>query len=465
MRASADKALLLSFVVLTDDVDDGERTLAAARELGDPALVVRALTACGGLAMHDTEVARLYFAEAADLARDLGESWWLGQILALETMSALIGGEPVAAQVVAEEGLRIADGIGDGFVSRQCRYALGWAQILCGDVTGGVARLRAVIEECTAAHDVTFSVGISATRAHALAYLADTGAARTAAEALRRSASELMESFEGLDYSAFGVVHLAAGDASAAWEAYEGARERTAMHPQTASIYNWAALAPLACGDLAAARRWADDVVSATKGWSLAAALTSRSRVEIAQGELDAADRDAYDALELVVRLGGDLVVPFALDCLADVAAKSDNHLPAARLFAAADAARKHMSLVRFKVLDDGDESTIAAVRDALGENDFDSAWAEGAALSIEEATAYALRGRGERKRATTGWGSLTRAELEVVKLVSEGMGNKEVAARLFVSPRTVQAHLTHVYTKLGLTSRVQLAQEAARHA
>ena len=72
--------------------------------------------------------------------------------------------------------------------------------------------------------------------------------------------------------------------------------------------------------------------------------------------------------------------------------------------------------------------------------------------------------GRGERKRATSGWGSLTRAELDVVKLVSEGLGNKDVAARLFISPRTVQAHLTHVYTKLGLTSRVQLAQEAAKH-
>ena len=141
---------------------------------------------------------------------------------------------------------------------------------------------------------------------------------------------------------------------------------------------------------------------------------------------------------------------------------KVGNHLLAARLFGAADAARKHMGFVRFKVLDEGDDATIAALRDALGTNDFEAAWAEGAALSIQEAIAYAQRGRGERKRASSGWASLTRAELDVVKLVSEGLGNKEVAARLFVSPRTVQAHLTHVYTKLGLTSRVQLAQEAA---
>jgi DNA-binding CsgD family transcriptional regulator len=55
-------------------------------------------------------------------------------------------------------------------------------------------------------------------------------------------------------------------------------------------------------------------------------------------------------------------------------------------------------------------------------------------------------------------------AELDVVRLVSEGLTNNEIAARLFISPRTVQAHLTHVYTKLDLTSRVRLVQEAARH-
>ena len=47
--------------------------------------------------------------------------------------------------------------------------------------------------------------------------------------------------------------------------------------------------------------------------------------------------------------------------------------------------------------------------------------------------------------------------------MVSDGLPNKDIATRLFVSPRTVHAHLAHVYTKLGINSRVQLVQAAAR--
>jgi DNA-binding CsgD family transcriptional regulator len=99
-----------------------------------------------------------------------------------------------------------------------------------------------------------------------------------------------------------------------------------------------------------------------------------------------------------------------------------------------------------------------------LGEAEFDKARAEGAALSTEEAIAYAQRGRGERKRPASGWESLTPTEQDVVRQVSEGLSNADVATRLFISARTVQTHLTHVYAKLALTSRVQLVQEAARH-
>ena len=119
---------------------------------------------------------------------------------------------------------------------------------------------------------------------------------------------------------------------------------------------------------------------------------------------------------------------------------------------------------MRFKIYDTGYQASVAELRNAMDSKDFDSAWPEGAALSIEEAIAYAQHGRGQRKRPTSGWASLTPMERDVVRLVSEGLVNNDTATRVFVSPRTVQTHLTHVYTKLGLTSRVQLIQEAARH-
>jgi DNA-binding CsgD family transcriptional regulator len=162
--------------------------------------------------------------------------------------------------------------------------------------------------------------------------------------------------------------------------------------------------------------------------------------------------------------VGVHLFIPDILECLAALAGDAGSHREAARLFGAAAAIRQRMGLVRYKVWDAGYDASVTGLRDALGENDFDAAWAEGAALSTEEAIAYAQRGRGQRKRPTSGWGSLTPTERDVVRLVSEGLANNDIATRLFVSPRTVQSHLTHVYTKLGLTSRVQLVQEAARH-
>ena len=153
------------------------------------------------------------------------------------------------------------------------------------------------------------------------------------------------------------------------------------------------------------------------------------------------------------------------LECLAALAGDGGSAREAARVFGAAHAIRQRIGEVRFKIYDAGYEASVTALRDALGEQDFDAAWAEGAALSTEEAIAYAQRGRGERKRPASGWASLTPTERDVVRFVSEGLGNKDIATRLFISPRTVQTHLTHVYTKLRLTSRVQLVQETARHA
>jgi predicted ATPase/class 3 adenylate cyclase/DNA-binding CsgD family transcriptional regulator len=462
VRASANMALLLSFLGRAENNDEVERILAMARELGDPPIVARALLACGMCSDHDPKSARRHFTEAADIARDLGDLPMLSQILAQQAIATFIGDGSVAqARAAAEEGLGIADGIGDGFVSRQARFALSWAQMFSGEMSGAAIQFGELVDEASSARDVMFSMYALEMYAYTLSYTGDELGARAAAEEAMRHASELFEYYEGPVYTAIAQAHLAAGNSADAARAFETARNRSGLDLQIAATFCWAAVASLASGDLPAAQRWADEVVPITKGCGRSLALTSRAYVEIAQGEADAAVRDAYDALDLAASLGVDLVVPFALDCLAMVASDAGNHLSAARLFGAAESTRRTMGIVRFPSLAADIEIREAAIREALGQSDFDAAWAEGAALSITQAIALAQRDRGGRKRASSGWDSLTPAELDVVRLVCEGLGNKDIAERLFVSPRTVQAHLTHVYTKLGLTSRVQLAQEA----
>ncbi|WFE30109.1 LuxR C-terminal-related transcriptional regulator [Solwaraspora sp. WMMD791] len=76
------------------------------------------------------------------------------------------------------------------------------------------------------------------------------------------------------------------------------------------------------------------------------------------------------------------------------------------------------------------------------------------------------VRRRQRQANATSGqgWGSLTASELRVVRLVAEGLTNRQVAAQLFVSPHTVDSHLRHSFSKLGVTSRVELTRQVLLH-
>ena len=85
--------------------------------------------------------------------------------------------------------------------------------------------------------------------------------------------------------------------------------------------------------------------------------------------------------------------------------------------------------------------------------------------MSLAEAATYAQRGRGERGRPSHGWESLTPSEERVVALVAAGLPNREIAAKLFVSLATVKTHLVHVYMKLDLRTRAELAVAATRRA
>jgi DNA-binding CsgD family transcriptional regulator len=259
---------------------------------------------------------------------------------------------------------------------------------------------------------------------------------------------------------------LAAGDAARARDAAEVAvRHTIPLREVFTKSINPLAEAALACGDPVTARKWADDRVARVPGGYQAAARIVRAFVAIAQGEPDQAERDAYEALAVAARTQAYLRLPDTLECLARLAVDGANYPYAARLFGAAEAIRKVGGEVRLPMYQPDYETAVAALRDTLGQDDFEAAWADGAALSTEEAIAYAQRGRGERKRPTSGWASLTPMENDVARLVAEGLGNKDIGARLFISPRTVQTHLTHVYAKLGVASRVQLVQEAGRRA
>ena len=466
-RALADRAMLANWVGAADSLDQAQQALAIAREVDDPAVLARALTACGYTAIiQKAEVAGQYFAEALGLARALGDRWRLSQILASQARGAIVVGDPIAAREAGQEGCDLADAIGDWWTSRQCRWCLGMAQLFQGDLATAAAQFGLLAAGAEAAHDGFFAAYGLAFQGIAIAYQGEAGAAGAVADAALDAADELGGIPAGMAYLALSCAAFAAGDPAAALDATESAWQYMSVVPAMAAVQrSFMAQAALAGGDLIAGRRWATEAVETSTGWYLMVALTTRALVALAQGEPDQAERDAHEALACAAEVDVYLGISDTLECLAALAGDACSHREAARLFGAAHAARQCMGAVRFKVWDAGYETSVAAVRDALGDKDFDSAWVEGAALSAKEAIAYAQRGRGERKRPTSGWGSLTPTEREVVRLVSEGLPNKDIAARLFISSRTVESHLTHVYTKLGLTSRVQLAHEAARHA
>jgi DNA-binding CsgD family transcriptional regulator len=93
-------------------------------------------------------------------------------------------------------------------------------------------------------------------------------------------------------------------------------------------------------------------------------------------------------------------------------------------------------------------DQTLAAIRRFLAETP------EGATIGV-------LKKR--RRRPSSGWDSLTEAELDVVRLVAAGLTNQQIAKRLYVSPRTVQTHIAHVFAKLGASRRAEIAAEASR--
>jgi predicted ATPase/DNA-binding CsgD family transcriptional regulator len=178
--------------------------------------------------------------------------------------------------------------------------------------------------------------------------------------------------------------------------------------------------------------------------------------------ELDAQAEDwLHEALEVQYTAGLRPGALRTLDALTEVLVKRDRNAEAARILSATAAERARIGLVPGKVEAAATTLLIAQARHAIGNAEFEIISAKAAKADLAEIVEYVSRARGKRRRPLSGWQSLTPTERRAVSLVVEGLTNPQIAERMFIARGTVKIHLAHIFDKLDVSSRTQLASMA----
>jgi non-specific serine/threonine protein kinase len=192
--------------------------------------------------------------------------------------------------------------------------------------------------------------------------------------------------------------------------------------------------------------------------WNRGSALWVRAATRWLAGETDLAIEDALACLRIKESLGDLHSITQAIDLLAVCLATKGEFVRAAELSGAGDALWKmlrtpHQAGPHYAAARQGGADLC---RQALGDEQFEVARQRGMSLSVSGAIALA---RNETPRpATAEPRPLTKRELEIASLVAEDLSNREIAQRLVLSKRTIDAHIDHIFTKLGFSSRTQIA-------
>jgi predicted ATPase/DNA-binding CsgD family transcriptional regulator len=180
------------------------------------------------------------------------------------------------------------------------------------------------------------------------------------------------------------------------------------------------------------------------------------------QGNHSAAWAMLRDSLELRAELGLLPEVAVCLEALGGVAAEQERADLAGRILGAASGLRQNLGSVRSIAEQGAYDADLLLLRSAGPEQKVERAFAQGQQEPLRDVLAWLARQSGPRRRAAAGWAGLTRSEEQVARLAATGLTNRQIGGRLFISPRTVQTHLSHVFAKLGVTSRRELADHAA---
>ena len=177
-------------------------------------------------------------------------------------------------------------------------------------------------------------------------------------------------------------------------------------------------------------------------------------------GDQEQAQARCERALAIASRLNDRWLVSVCLQGLGRIAVAAGDVNLGAQLLSAAERARQDTGTQWTPFVRGDYERAVAFARATLGEHEFTGAWAAGQLLTPEQAAFAADAARPTR----TGQNELTPRELEVVRLVAQGLSDAEVSDRLVVSRRTVHSHLRSIYRKLGVNSRSDATRYVVEH-
>jgi predicted ATPase/DNA-binding CsgD family transcriptional regulator len=475
---SPGRALALAKLsVLSFWLGDFARTQSAATAaldmgaaVGDTRSQALALSRLGALViLSDPGTGDPMLLRAAELARTAGDQVALCDALGSLAISYFFQDDPTAMRSPLEETLRVAEAIGYEDDIRWCLWCLANIALSAGDLASARAHCERALAMPPGQDQLSQYCAVEALcLVHAST--GDADAARERAEAdLGQSRQEGLLLGTGALMHALGVAALAAGDLdqAAQWATsiYEQEPEVCAAAWQAQEILLTVALAR---DDSAQAKVHVERLLAAAEPLNnrraQAIAQLGLARALLLDGDGERAESIAHDALKVLMDNGWRPAAIDALDVIAEVALRTGQRERAVRLIAAAQQERSAIGLVAFPMLREAAKRNLAEAGRALGDESLDRALQDGARLSLDEAVAYAQRGRGERAGATHGWGSLSPVERRVVELASRGLSNPDIARELFISRNTVKVYLSRAYAKLGVANRTELARLAARH-
>ena len=167
------------------------------------------------------------------------------------------------------------------------------------------------------------------------------------------------------------------------------------------------------------------------------------------------------EALEIAHQLDDRVAQYFLLDALGSHAAGTGQPKVAARLLGAAETVQTGVGASMLPYVAPAVAQARESATAALGERRFQAEFEAGRDLNREAAIGLAL---GEPVQAAvagsgdTAPSPLSKREAEVAHLVTDGLSNKQIAARLVISEHTVDSHIRHILNKLGFNSRAQIA-------